>query len=531
MNNVRTRSPTVNGGDQGASDEGALTNVHRALLASHFHMFLRYSFSWFNSQELSNQPYLEAMCHLLERSVAGDHRRLAVNLPPRTSKSFALICIQAWLLGRDPQTRIMAVAYGEELARPHAEKLREMIASTWYRDVFPQTQLADRGDRDLVVKTSAGGYCRWTTVRGAATGLGGQYIMIDDVAKAQEIHWSAAREEVVRFLNETLLSRFDDPSTGVLISLQQRLHVNDIVARLIEQPGFYHVTFPAIATDDREYPLYLGRIWRRRAGDLLDPERITQEFLDEVRARSPATYAAHYQQAPELGSSAVIDIHQVQFLPQSEMPSRQHFGFIVQAWDTGIGVGENNSWSVCLTLGWVYDRWFLLDQVRVRALFPKLLNLVRHQQEAWAADGVLIEHAGSGQQLWQTLKQEGMRGLARWSVNEPKEVRFFAATSLLMSDRFAVRRDAGWTNDFRYELMAFPNGEFDDVPDTLSLFCAWAKSVACEAAIAEKLSGGPVRRSRQHGYSLDALYFDWLHAQQGVSPEIVHAMAVAARKQ
>ena len=125
---------TIAGGS-GADDEACFSDLHRALLASNFHAFLRYTFAFFNNTPLSEQPYLEALCYLLERAVAGDYRRLVVNLPPRTSKSFALICMQAWLLGRDPQTRIMAVAYGDELARPHADKLRDILSSRWYRDI------------------------------------------------------------------------------------------------------------------------------------------------------------------------------------------------------------------------------------------------------------------------------------------------------------------------------------------------------------------------------------------------------------
>jgi len=527
MRPTRIISPSDGSGAEDACDENAVSDVHRALLAENFHAFLRYAFGWFNSAPLSDQPYLESLCYLLERAVAGEYRRLAVNLPPRTSKSFALVCLQAWLLGRDPTVRIMAVTYGEDLARPHADRLREIISSAWYQDVFPLTRPASRGDRDLVIRTSAGGHCCWTTVRGAVTGLGGQFIMMDDVAKAQEIHWSTAREEVARFLNETLFNRFDNPATGVLISLQQRLHVADIVARLLEQPGFHHVVYPAIAIDDREYPLYHGRVWRRRAGDYLDPLRITPEFLEDTRARSPHTYAAQFQQAPELGSSAVINIHQVRFLPRSELPPPEHIGFIVQVWDTGASISEGRSWSVGLTLGWVYDRWFVLDQRRVRLHFPELLNLIRHQRAVWNADALLIENASSGQQIWQTLQRERAPGLQRWGVNQPKDVRFYAATALLTSERFAVTGDADWTPVFRHEIMAFPAGEFDDIPDTLSLFSEWAQSPACEAAMAEKFAGARVRPSRD-GYDLAILYFDWLCNVQGIAGEIVQQLADAA---
>ncbi len=120
-----------------------------------------------------------------------------------------------------------------------------------------------------------------------------------------------------------------------------------------------------------------------------------------------------------------------------------------------------------------------------------------------------------------------MPGLQRWGVNQPKDVRFYAATGLLTTERFAVTSDADWTPIFRQEIMAFPAGEFDDIPDALSLFSEWAQSPACEAAMAEKFAGERVRPSRD-GYDLAILYFDWLYNVQGIAGEIVQQLADAA---
>ena len=49
--------------------------------------------------------------------VTGEARkRLVLNLPPRTLKSFIVsVALPAWLLGRKPGTRIICASYSDEL--------------------------------------------------------------------------------------------------------------------------------------------------------------------------------------------------------------------------------------------------------------------------------------------------------------------------------------------------------------------------------------------------------------------------------
>ena len=51
-------------------------------------------------------------------------------MPPRHGKSFcASIAFPAWLLGRDPTTRVMAVSYGEDLAGSLARSCMAVMTS------------------------------------------------------------------------------------------------------------------------------------------------------------------------------------------------------------------------------------------------------------------------------------------------------------------------------------------------------------------------------------------------------------------
>ena len=58
------------------------------------------------------------ICEYLDRFIAGDIRRLMIFAPPRSGKSELVSRrLPAYILGRQPDTTIIATSYGADLAR------------------------------------------------------------------------------------------------------------------------------------------------------------------------------------------------------------------------------------------------------------------------------------------------------------------------------------------------------------------------------------------------------------------------------
>lgn len=443
------------------------TDVARALLTNSFYDFACYAFYQTHpTQPLSNQPYLEAFCMQLERCVRGQSRRLLVNMPPRHLKSFCLTMLQAWMLGREPERQILTVTYGDELSRAHTELFRRVVGAPWFRDLFPAFALAERGDRVDEIRTTCSGIRRAASVGGPMTGFGGDIIMCDDLTKAQDVNSTVRRDALDRFLNEVLLTRFNDPARGVLISAQQRLHTNDIVETLLQLRGVMHMNLPAIAEARATFPLYQGRVWRRRVGDLLDPIRLPQSELDDIRTRRPAVFAAQYQQRPDIAVSHMIDLSQVRFV--TELPER--LSFKLQFWDTATTASEDSDWSVGTCWGWCENVWYLIDLVRGRWPFPALKQHAAEFYRLHRPRYVMVENAATGAPLVQQLRSEGCRDFYLQTVSQSKDARFAGATGLLQSRRVAILDGQPWASVLRHELAGFPFADHDDVVDSVSLF-------------------------------------------------------------
>jgi hypothetical protein len=94
-------------------------------------------------QPLIPNWHIDAICYQLQQMVTGDARkRLILNLPPRTLKSFIVsVALPAWLLGRNPGSRIICASYADELATKFSRDCRALLETPFYKRLFPRTRL------------------------------------------------------------------------------------------------------------------------------------------------------------------------------------------------------------------------------------------------------------------------------------------------------------------------------------------------------------------------------------------------------
>ena len=79
----------------------------------------------------------------LQKVADGKIKRLIVNMPPRHTKSeFASYLFPAWLMGRRPDLKIIQATHTAELAVGFGRKVKNLIDSDDFRDIFPDIKLA-----------------------------------------------------------------------------------------------------------------------------------------------------------------------------------------------------------------------------------------------------------------------------------------------------------------------------------------------------------------------------------------------------
>ncbi len=457
-----------------------MTDANRLLL----HSLLRHDLAAFTQRcfqtVVPGQTYLpnwhiEAIAHQLERCRQQEIRRLIVTLPPRSLKSIcASVAFPAFALGHDPTLRIVCASYSQDLAAKHARDFRTVLESAWYRRLFPHTRIDPRKNTEGEIQTTAQGYRLSTSVGGTLTGRGGNLILIDDPMKPSERMSEVKRAAVAEWYDSTLTSRLDRKTEDAIVLIMQRLHVDDLVGHVLDRDeDWTHLTLPAIAEDEEEIPLGDERVHRRKAGELLHPEREPKKVLEELKAAMGSqAFSAQYQQAPVPAGGALIKDGWFRSYAQAPTPARGER--VIQSWDTGTKAGPTNDYSACTTWLMQGRDYYLLDVLRKRLEYPDLRRKILSHAAAHSATAVLIEDAGTGAPLVQDLRREGKLRPIPIRPERDKIVRLEAQSAVIEAGHVLLPEKAHWLEDFRNEILAFPYGRYDDQVDSVSQFLAWA---------------------------------------------------------
>lgn len=298
-------------------DEKTSLDLLIEAMRNDFRTFLERSFLELNPDtDFLPNWHLDVLAYKLEQVRLGKIKILLVCVPPRSLKSFCCsVAFPAYLLGHDPSCEIICVSYGQELAEKFANDCRTLMQSHIYKMTFPFTRLSSQRPSLQELATTRRGNRRATSVGGALTGFGADFLIIDDPIKPQDAFSETARNAANDWFFHTLFSRRNHQKNDPIVVIMQRLHENDLVAEIQEKFGAENVdslSFPAIAQKDETYTITTpieGTITHtRRVNDLLHPERLDRATLDRMRASmGPYYFSSQYLQSPTPIYGGMID--------------------------------------------------------------------------------------------------------------------------------------------------------------------------------------------------------------------------------
>ncbi len=454
-----------------------------SLLRADFVSFIIKCFHTLNpGVELVDAWYVEYLAWELLRCQEGQCRRMVIALPPRYGKSTIVsVAFPAWLLGHNPSLRIICASYSQELAFRLSSDFRRIIESPWYRELFPSFALAGGTCTDRAVNTTANGWRYATSVGGPLTGIGGDFIIIDDAIKAADALSEVERQNVFDWITGTVASRLDNKSKGSIIVVGQRLHIDDPGGRLLATGAWREVALPARATETRSYPL--ARIngeatHIRQIGDVLDPVREPPPVLDEIRATmGAAAFNAQYQQQPEFDNDCFIRWEW--FFPYDQTPK---FDYVFMSVDPAYATHSNADYTAALVIGVVGKKDYILHVERKRLEFTPLTDRLLQLIERYNVDGILIENGGVGSILYQHLRDRLHQKVHKIQPTTGKQDRVIRVLPKIECGQVGVPLAAPWLEVFRIEAGAFPNGAHDDQVDALSQYLAYRDKMIIRTA-------------------------------------------------
>jgi hypothetical protein len=261
-----------------------MDNDTKKLVQTEFLAFAMKAFACLNKgRDLGQDKYLKLLAERLTRVAAGKTKRLVVSLPPRHSKTFmGSICLPAWILAHNPSAKIIILTYGQELADKNAYAIRDILRSEWFKQAFHTRIKKDRAKlADFM--TTEGGVVRSLSIQGGVTGLGADYIIIDDPVEIKDCDnakWLARAKDL---FDDEIQTRLDNPKKGCIVVIAHRISEDDLPGHVLQKGGWKQLKLPLIAMRSRTYDFGEREVWERKKGELLRPGAFTKQDIRRLR--------------------------------------------------------------------------------------------------------------------------------------------------------------------------------------------------------------------------------------------------------
>jgi len=407
------------------------------------------------------------MADAFERVARGECKRLIINMPPRHTKSeFASYLLPAWFLGKFPHKKVIQTAHTAELSVGFGRKVRNLVDSEVYRNIFPNLSLSADSKAAGRWNTSKGGDYFAIGVGGAVTGKGADLLIIDDPHSEQEAALAQVNPDIYDKVYEWYTSgpRQRLQPGGSIIIVMTRWSMRDLTGQVVKSSAqrggdeWEVIEFPAILP----------------SGNPLWPEFWSLSELEALRTELPnLKWQAQYMQQPTSDSAAIIKREWWKIWEEDRPPPCD---YILQTWDTAFEKNSRADFSACTTWGiWYNDEdhglpnIILLNAFRERMQWIELKETAfRHYQE-WEPDSVMIEKKATGAPLIYEFRAMGIPVQEYTpSKGNDKITRLNSVSDIIASGKVWVP-ETRWAEELVDEIASFPSGEHDDLVDATTL--------------------------------------------------------------
>jgi predicted phage terminase large subunit-like protein len=416
--------------------------------------------------------HMQAVCDALQEVAEGRVTRLVINIPPGFSKSLLTsVFYPAWQWLRKPSARNLFLSHDADLATRDSRRMRILILSPEYRRLLARagqdwTLSADQNQKVNFENTARGfRYCGSLT--SGITGKRGDGIVIDDPHDAKDVTTGspdqvrARLDEVKIIFSQTLQTRMNDPRTGTIIVIMQRLHESDLAAHCLAE-GYAHLCLPMRYDPARPDP----RDRRRERGELLDARRFPAEVVAGLeRALGARQAAAQLDQDPIPDAGGLFQ--RAWFRHRFKTPPAA--ANILMSVDATFRDTETSDYVVIQVWAWKgVDRW-LIDQRRERLAYTATRQLLKDLAARHRPSVVLIEAKANGDALINELRTmiPGVVAFEPGTRSKYERAQVGSAPAA-EAGQIWLPEDAPFVDIFVEEHVAFPRAAHDDTVDACS---------------------------------------------------------------
>ena len=405
---------------------------------------------------------------LFNQVLSGELKRLIISLPPRHTKSeFASYLLPAWFLGNKPREKIIQVSNTAELAEGFGRKVRNLLSTDDYINVFPDVTLRSDSKAAARWNTNHGGDYYATGVGAALAGRGASLAICDD------LHTEA--EAISALTNPGIYDKsYEWFTTGIRQRLQPGGAIVIVMTRWSQRDVIGQILEKMQSRDDVDRWEYFEFPAILPSGNPLWPEFWPLAELLKIKAElPPAKWAAQYQQQPSSDETAILKRDWWKRWKGQDAPNCE---YTLMSIDTAHSAKSTADYSA-MTMWGVWhneedglDHIVLLDAWRGKLEFPELKAQILELYTDHDPDTILVEKTAAGAPLLTEFRRMGIpaQEFTPHRGTGDKITRLHAIADVFQSGRVWAP-ETRWADDVIEECGAFPASRNDDFVDTVSM--------------------------------------------------------------
>lgn len=396
--------------------------------------------------------------------------RLMVFVPPQHGKSeITSRKAPAWIIGRDPSTKVVLASYSATLAEGFNRDVQRTIESDEYKAIFPKVKTGGSlVQKNEMFETSMGGFVKAVGVGTALTGTAVDVGFLDDPVKDKEEAYSEVfREKVWNWWMNVFETRLHNDSKVILI--MTRWHHDDIAGRLLdEQTGrpddWDVVVIPAL----KETPP--SEDDKREIGEPLWPARHSLQKLLDTKAQSERTFSSLYQQSPENIGGNIVKREWFGVISRQDFMRMEGKRAPVFFLDTAYTEKTYNDPTGIMATTFVDGNIYIFKAQKRFLEFPQLNKYIIEfcrSNGYVTGSSIRIEPKASGISVLQQIKSDTMLNvIGTPTPKEDKTTRLNIVAPVVEGGRIWLV-DEPWNVEFLAEVCGFPSAKHDEYVDLL----------------------------------------------------------------
>jgi len=406
-------------------------------------------------------PHHRRLAKIFEEIADGKKKRVIVNIAPRHGKSELISYLApSWFLGKYPHKKVIMASHTADLATNFGRRVRNLVGSDAYKDIFPQIELQADSKSASRWGTNFNGEYFAIGVGGALAGRGADLFIIDDPHSEQDA--KTGRPDVFlpawEWFQSGPLQRL--MPGGAIIIVMTRWSKLDLTGQIIAQMGreegvdpWEVVEFPAILDDK---PLW-GAFWT------------LEELLAKKAGMDIRYWEAQYMQNPVSQEGALIKREWWKIWDKDAPPSCE---FIIMSLDAAQEANNRADFNALTTWGVFFNEEtknyniLLLNSIKQRMEFPELKKLVLEEYKEWEPDAFVVEKKSNGAALYQEFRRMGIPVGEFTPGKGQDKISRVNAVSDLFSAGIVWAPDRRWAREVIEECNDFPSGTNDDLVDS-----------------------------------------------------------------